>query len=115
MFVVTVVVSVLLAVVAIGSAAGKLSRQAPVVEMLGRIGVPDPWLPRLAAAELAGGVGLLVGLALAPLGIAAAAGLTCYFIGAVITHVRAKDTQFAAPLALAIVAVVALVLRTASM
>ncbi len=98
----------------IGSAGGKLSKQPVIVEMLGGLGVPPSWLPRLALAELAGGVALLVGLAIAPIGIAAAIGLTGYFAGAVITHVRAKDNQIAAPVVLAGLAVAALVLRIAS-
>ncbi len=55
-----------------------------------RVGVPRSWLPLLGGLKLAGGAGLLVGLAGVPLlGVAAAAGLVAYFIGAVATHVRA--------------------------
>jgi len=55
-----------------------------------RVGVPRSWLPLLGGLKLAGGVGLLIGLAGVPLiGVAAAAGLVAYFIGAVATHVRA--------------------------
>ncbi len=114
MFIATVVVSVLLALAVIGSAGGKLSRQPKVIEMLMGLGVPESWIPRLAGAELAGGLGLLIGLAVAPIGIAAAVGLACYFVGAVIAHVRANDNQIAAPIVLAAMAVAALVLRIAS-
>ena len=115
MFVVTVIVSVLLALAAIGSAIGKLTKQPKVVEMLTGLGVPLGWFPRLAAAELAGGVGLLVGLAVAGIGIAAAIGLIAYFVGAVATHVRAKNKQIAPPAALAVLAIVALIFRIATM
>ncbi|MFL0178988.1 MULTISPECIES: DoxX family protein [unclassified Mycobacterium] len=55
-----------------------------------RVGVPRSWLPLLGGLKLAGGAGLLVGLAGIPLlGVAAAAGLVAYFIGAVVTHIRA--------------------------
>lgn len=55
-----------------------------------RVGVPRSWLPLLGGLKLAGGAGLLAGLAGFPeLGIAAAAGLVAYFVGAVVTHVRA--------------------------
>ena len=114
MFVVTVIVSVLLALAVIGSAMGKLTKQPKVVEMLTGLGVPLGWFPRLAAAELAGGVGLLVGLAVAGIGIAAAIGLIVYFIGAVATHVRAKNKQIAPPTALGVLAVVALIFRIAT-
>jgi len=114
MFVATVVVSGLLALVVIGSAAGKLSKQPKVIEMLTGLGVPEAWIPRLAGAELAGAIGLLIGLAVAPIGMAAAVGLICYFVGAVITHIRANDKQIAVPIVLAGMAVAALVLRVAS-
>lgn len=85
-----------------------------VVDMLAGLGVPSSWLPRLATAELAGGVGVLVGLAVTWIGIAAASGLILYFLGAVATHVRAHDKGIAAPALLAGLAVAVLVLRIAS-
>lgn len=115
MFIATVVVSVLLALAAIGSALGKLSKSPKVVEGLTGAGVPVSWFPFLATAELAGGVGLLVGLGIAPLGMAAAIGLVLYFVGAVAAHVKAGDTKgIGAPLVLAIIAGAALALRIAS-
>lgn len=55
------------------------------------VGVPRSWLPALAAAKLAGAAGLIVGLlGLRALGIAAAVGLVLFFVGAVITHLRAR-------------------------
>ncbi|BBZ39932.1 DoxX family protein [Mycobacterium conspicuum] len=55
------------------------------------VGVPRSWLPALGAAKLAGAAGLLVGLAgVRPLGIAAATGLVLFFIGAVLTHLKAR-------------------------
>lgn len=115
MFTATVIVSVLLGLASIGSAAGKLTEQPRVVDMLTGIGVPPGWLPRLAVLELAGGAGLLIGLAVAPIGIAAATGLVCYFIGAVITHVRARDNAIAAPAMLAAISLAALILRVATL
>ena len=67
------------------------------------------------AAELAGGAGLLVGLAVAPLGMAAAIGLVLYFLGAVGAHAKASDTKGIPPaLVLALVSGAALALRIAS-
>jgi hypothetical protein len=55
-----------------------------------QVGVPRSWLPLLGGLKLAGGVGLIIGLAGVPqIGVAAAAGLVAFFIGAVVTHVRA--------------------------
>ena len=42
--------------------------------------------------ELAGAVGVLAGLAWAPIGVAAAVGLALLLLGAIIFHVRAADT-----------------------
>lgn len=55
-----------------------------------QVGVPRSWLPALGAVKLAGAVGIVAGL-LGPreLGIAAAAGLVLFFVGAVVTHLRA--------------------------
>ncbi|MCV7166745.1 DoxX family protein [Mycobacterium stomatepiae] len=54
------------------------------------VGVPRSWIPALAVTKLAGAVGLVAGLVGLPaLGIAAAAGLVLFFVGAVLTHVRA--------------------------
>lgn len=55
-----------------------------------QVGVPRSWLPLLGGLKLAGGAGLILGLAGVPLiGVAAAAGLVAFFIGAVVTHLRA--------------------------
>ncbi|KKB99181.1 DoxX family protein [Mycolicibacter arupensis] len=55
-----------------------------------QVGVPRSWLVPLGAAKLAGGVGLLAGLAgFTAVGIAAAVGLVAFFVGAVVAHVRA--------------------------
>ncbi|OBK89830.1 DoxX family protein [Mycolicibacter sinensis] len=56
-----------------------------------QVGVPRSWLPLLGGLKLAGGAGLIIGLAGAPLiGVAAAAGLVAFFVGAVVTHLRAR-------------------------
>ena len=67
-------------------------------------------------AEVAAAAGLLIGLAWAPLGIAAAAGLVLLMIGAIVFHVRAKDpVEAMAPVVvLAVLSVVTLVLRITS-
>lgn len=115
MFVVTVIVSVVLALAALGSAAAKLTENPKIVTTLGGLGVPMAWLPKLAAAEIAGAVGLLIGLAVPAIGIAAAAGLVGYFVGAVITHLKANDHEIVPPAVLGLVAVAAMALRIATM
>ncbi len=59
------------------------------------VGVPRSWLPALGAVKLAGAIGLVAGLlgpppVGTPLGLAAAAGLVLFFVGAVVTHLRAR-------------------------
>lgn len=48
------------------------------------------------------------------IGSAAAIGVVLYFIGAVVTHLRVKDYEIAPPVALALLAAAALVLRVLS-
>ncbi|MDA5284520.1 DoxX family protein [Streptomyces sp. NPDC054904] len=60
------------------------------VEPLAAYGVPRDWWNRLGAAKVAGAVGLVVGLFVPAVGIAAAIGLVLYFTGAVITVLRAR-------------------------
>jgi hypothetical protein len=68
-----------------------LARARFVVANMDEVGVPRPWLPRLAVLKGAGAAGLLFGLFGArPLGIAAAIGLVLFFAGALATHVRAR-------------------------
>jgi hypothetical protein len=108
------VVSIVLAVMLVASAVMKFIRHEQVVTTIGGLGVPLNWFPFLGAAEVAGAVGLLVGLAVPAVGMAAAIGVIVYFIGAVITHLRAGDHALAAPLVPGLLAVAALALRIAS-
>jgi hypothetical protein len=84
---VAVTSATVVAVGGIGVAAA--ARASFVLEFMGQVGVPESWVPKLAALKLAGALGLLAGFWLQPLGIAAGVGLVLYFIGAVITHIRA--------------------------
>ncbi|MFI9508558.1 DoxX family protein [Nocardia sp. NPDC052566] len=112
MFVATVVVSVLLAAALTLSGILKITRNPRVVPGYAAIGVPDNWLTPLGAVLIAGAVGLVAGLWLAPVGIAAAIGLILYFLGGIGFHARAKDWKgLVAPVLILLVAVVALDLR----
>jgi len=86
-----VVVSIVLALLVTGSALGKFRRSAQVIESLRRVGVKDAQIPVLGALEVAGGLGLVVGLAVQPLAVVAAIGLVVYFAGALLSHLRVKD------------------------
>lgn len=115
MFTATVIVSVLLAVLATVSAIGKLTKMEQVIESITGVGVPPERIPVLAALELAGAVGVVVGLWVAPLGIAAATGLVLYFVGAIAAHLRVGDTKgVSGPVVPLLISVAALVLRIAT-
>ncbi|TYB57420.1 DoxX family protein [Nonomuraea sp. PA05] len=68
-----------------------LRRAGFVAEPLIAYGVPESWWPWLGVAKAAGAVGLLVGLAVPAIGVAAGIGLVVYFLGAVITVLRARS------------------------
>ena len=112
MFIATVVVTVFLTVALVASAIGKLTKNEGATSAVLGVGVPAERIPVLAALELAGAVGLVIGLFWAPLGIAAAIGVVLYFLGAVIAHLRVKDKAFGPAAFLLVVAVAALVLRS---
>lgn len=113
MFIALVITTALLALLATNSAVMKLRKNEQVVATIGgTVGVPERFFPVLAALEIAGAIGVVAGLWIAPLGIAAAAGLTGYFIGAIIGHLRAGDTKgIAMPLAPLALSIAVLVLR----
>jgi hypothetical protein len=86
-----VIASVLGAAMAGFSAVSILRHAAWVVEPLTEYGVPRSWWPWLGAAKAAGALGLLVGLAVPPVGVVAAIGLVLYFTGAVVTVLHARS------------------------
>jgi DoxX-like family len=79
-----------------------------------RVGVPRSWLVSLGALKAAGALGLLVGLGVPLLGVVAAVGLVLFFVGAIVTHLRAHWYSFAQPAAFLLLAVGSLGLRLAS-
>jgi len=76
------IVGVVFALLNLMSAYGKLARTEQFVDIMPTIGVPLRALPYLAACQIAGAVGLVIGIWWAPLGIAAAVGFVAYFLGA---------------------------------
>ncbi|MEV7525473.1 DoxX family protein [Streptomyces sp. NPDC091371] len=114
MFIAYAVVGGLLALVLTASATFTLQRNDQIVASMRRVQVPDSWLPRLATLKAAGAIGLVAGLWVTPLGIAAATGVTLYFLGAVVAHLRVKDHELAPAAVLTLVAAAALALRILS-
>ena len=62
-----------------------------VVEPLADYGVPSSWWPWLGTAKAAGAIGLLIGLFVPVIGVIAGVALILYFLGAVITVLRARS------------------------
>jgi hypothetical protein len=104
--------SVVLALAMLGSGVMKLRRAPALVSSMATVNVGGTLMQRLGLIEVAATVGLLVGLFWAPIGIAAAAGATIYFIGAVVAHLRVGDKGFGAAAGLAVLAIATVVLRT---
>jgi len=102
-----------LAAMAVFSGVGKLRRDPKIVQIIHEVvGVPMKYFPLLAACEIAGGLGLVLGIWWPLLGVAAAVGLVIYFLGAVVSHLRVSDVKGVGPAAfLLIVSVAALALR----
>ncbi|MFJ6249334.1 MULTISPECIES: DoxX family protein [unclassified Streptomyces] len=114
MFIAHAVVAVLLALALSGSVFLTFTRNPQITGSMTKLGVPESWFPWLATAKAAGAIGLLVGLAVPALGVAAAIGVVLYFLGALVTHLRAKDHAVAPVAVLTLLAAAALVLRIAS-
>jgi hypothetical protein len=80
------------------SAIFKLRRDPRVVAVIhDLIGLDLKWFPWLAACELVGAAGLLLGLVWPPIGMAAAVGLVVYFACAVGAHLRVGDVRGIGP------------------
>ncbi|SEK74615.1 DoxX family protein [Rhodococcus maanshanensis] len=114
MFIAYAVLAVVLALALSMSAFLTFTRNEKLVDGFIEMGVPDTWLPRLALAKAAGAAGLLIGLVVPVIGIAAAIGVALYFVGAVVAHVRAHDYAIAPAVVLGLAAVAAVVLRIAT-
>jgi hypothetical protein len=113
MYVALVIATVLLTAMLAMSATMKIRKHDQVVAVIGgTVGVPARYFPVLASLELAGAAGIVVGLWLQPLGIAAAAGLVLYFVGALTGHLRVGDTKnLTMPLPPLVLSVAVLVLQ----
>ena len=108
-----VVTCTFLGLFATGSATGKLTRNPKILESLHGVGVTDSQVKILATLELFGAAGLVVGIFIPGLGLAASIGLTLYFLGAVVSHLRKRQNfaEWAPALVLATLALASTLLQ----
>jgi hypothetical protein len=111
-----VIASVLLALVAAASAVPKIAGARQMLDEATHLGIPRTGYVVIGTLELAAAAGLLAGLAVAPLGVAAAGGLVLMMAGAVASHLRADDRTAALvpALGVGILSAATLVLRLAT-
>lgn len=91
MFIAAAVLSGLLAFVFGAGAFGKLTRMRSQVETAAKLRIDWQRYRLIALPEAAAAVGLLVGLGVAPFGVAAAIGLVLLMAGAVVFRLRVHD------------------------
>jgi len=103
----------LLAFAAIGSAISKLKKVPNVMAAMAKVGVKPNQIPMLAYLEIAGGLGIIVGIWSKPLGILSSACLVLYFAGALFTHFSRKHqiADFGAALGIFMIACVTTALQ----
>ena len=113
MFVAYIVVTVLAAAANLLSATLDFIRYKQILISMAKVGVSESWLTTLGILKTAGALGLLAGVRVPLIGIAAAIGLVLFFIAAIITHLRGHDYSFGLAVVFLLLAVAALVLRVA--
>jgi hypothetical protein len=96
------------------AAARDFTRDEQVAITMARLRVPASWMTPLGILKAVGALGLLIGIVVPPIGLAAAIGLALFFVGAIITHLRGHFYAFGAPASFLLLAVAALVLRLAA-
>src|SRR5438874_3914718 len=114
MFAAYLIVTLLAAAANIFSATLDFIRYKQILINMQKVGVPESWITILGILKAAGALGLLVGIGVPAIGIAAAIGLVLFFVAAIITHLRARDYSFGLAVIFLLLAVAALILRLTS-
>jgi len=76
--------------------------------------VPLTWLPTLAAVKVVALAGIVVGFWVPIVGTAAAVGVAMYFVGAIVTHLTARDSNVSGAIFFLLLACAAVTLRVAA-
>ena len=115
MFIGYVAVAVVAAAMNVWAASLDFRRAESAVANAAKVEVPPSWLTPLGALKLAGAVGLIAGIAVPLIGVAAAIGLVLFFVCATFAHLRISwYSTLPFPIAFLLFAVAALALRLAS-
>jgi hypothetical protein len=116
MFVVTIILVVLLALAYAMAGGQKVAGAKSAMDQADHFGIAHDRYKIIGALEIIAAIGLLVGLAVWPLGVAAGVGLVLLMVGAVIVHIRAKDkiALFAPAIVLGALAAAEVVFRAMS-
>lgn len=98
------VITVVFAAMAAFSGLGKIRRDPKIVHVIHEVvGVPLKFFSLLAACELTGALGLVLGIWWPSMGVAAAIGLVVYFVAAIVFHLRVGDVKGMGPAAFMLV------------
>jgi hypothetical protein len=89
MFTAYIIVTVLAVAANTYAATADFSRADWIVDNMTKMNVPQSWMIPLGALKAAGALGLLVGIGVPAIGIAASIGLVLFFVGANVGHMRA--------------------------
>jgi hypothetical protein len=89
MFTAYIVVTLLAVAANTYAAIADFSRANWIVESMTKMNVPQSWLIPLGVIKAAGALGLLVGIGVPVIGMAASIGLVLFFVGANVGHIRA--------------------------
>jgi uncharacterized membrane protein YphA (DoxX/SURF4 family) len=92
-----IILSALIALVALGSGASKLTKNAKTVEQFTSLGLSPKLMQTAGVLEVLGAAGVAIGWFVKPLGVLAAACLAAYFACAAGAHLRAKDPTHIGP------------------
>ena len=108
MFTVYLIVTILAAAANIFSATCDFVRYEKVSIAMAKAGVLESWMTTLGILKAVGALGLLVGIRVPVIGMAAALGLILFFVGAIITHLRGRDYSLGPAIVFLLLAMAAL-------
>ena len=116
MFIVTIVLAVLLALVFAAAGVPKITGAKSALENADHLKVGHGLWKVIGVLEVLAAIGLIAGLWVWPLGVAAGIGLVLLMAGAVMYHVRNGDSaqKFSPPIVLALIALAEVIVRVAS-